>query len=867
MYAHTPELALTQYTHSSAANKQLSIFPSARIKGVRLERICKLQHRSSAFVRGWRLDTVHPRSCSLTAAGAHCSAQSIHDYALFFNNLSASSFIRSIARLQKPRGLGHRHTVGAFLDEDEDDELVESYEEEATDADEDEVSEDDSEPDDEDFQEPDELQAMKAINAERNHSALSSSDEEDDPFGIELGPMGAEGSPMTDLNLDDLISGDYNAGALQQFGQEDDFVDDVVQSPVAPSEEEPAYTTPPQRVKTLGSLLRAAGYRTEADLLTQQQSDVEINNVQWDPRKVDFGGLFVCMNATGFDGHDFTECVAENGAAAMILEHPVEHDIPDDIPVVVVGSTLSALGRLAAEFLDNPSRELVTVGVTGSAGKTTTSWLIRGIFEELGQLTGMLGTLEYAISTDRLDDDGDLWEPVEEDPTLERDSTTPYHLAPYQGKYIVEESTPDALAMQKILAGVADRGGQSAVVECTTTGIKEGRLDDVDLDVAVFTNVSEEHLLQYEGTAEPETMSEHVAVMATLFSRLTDPDRQRAVVNVDDPFADQIRQAGIKVPVVTFAVKDKEADVVALKHTLTPFQTTVLVSTPAGKLEIKSPLIGLSNVYNILAAVAVGIATSVDLKAIVMGIEAVDLIPGRTELIDEGQNFPVIVDCANTPASLTRLLTGVRAAGAKRLLTVFGAEGLTTSKEERAEFGTVLDTFSDFVFITNNNPRLEQPEDIVEDTVAGFRPAIHKYEHVPGLPHWLVDVNRVPDIPSDFMTRDVRLINQGVWRRFIMEDRFSAIRVAIGTAQDKDAVIIAGKGAEDFQEFGDFESGDILRGWFDDRVEARNALSKLPLLRATGMDTTELPWCSDDDDCDRGDRIDILMDTDTRQFK
>eukprot|EP00208_Stichococcus_sp_RCC1054_P003770 CAMPEP_0206139342 /NCGR_PEP_ID=MMETSP1473-20131121/5544_1 /ASSEMBLY_ACC=CAM_ASM_001109 /TAXON_ID=1461547 /ORGANISM="Stichococcus sp, Strain RCC1054" /LENGTH=890 /DNA_ID=CAMNT_0053533095 /DNA_START=451 /DNA_END=3123 /DNA_ORIENTATION=- len=665
----------------------------------------------------------------------------------------------------------------------------------------------------------------------------------------------------SDQTYDEDAPLDFEKLMRETFSEED--IREIREEALRDSEDD-EYPAVPYRTKTLGQLFELAGLCDLAKQLTSEQLAVEVSNIEWDPRKVYERTMFVCMDAIGWDGHDFTECCVGNGAVAIVVERDVEHDIPEGFPVIRVDDTIPILSQLANAFYDFPSEELVTVGVTGDTGKTTTTWLIRGIFEELSQLTGMIGSVEYAISTDRLDDDGDLWVPIEEDTTLERDTSRPDHVAPYEGKYTVTQSTPNGLNMHKILAGIRDRGAQSAVIEATTTGLQEGRLNDVDLDVAVFTNCNDDHLMTFEGGIR-ETQKQHCATMATMFARLNDPDRQRAVVNIDDPFSDQIRQAGINVPVVTYGITNREADVRAEKYTLTAFQTNVIISTPLGRLEIKSSLIGLHNLYNILAAVAVGVATGVNLKAIVLGIEAVDQVPGRTELIDEGQDFPVIVDCANNPKSLLRLLQRVRQTEPRRILTVFGAEGGHTSKEMRAQFGYILDAFSDYVFLTNNNPRTENAATIVQETVAGYREALLKYDDFPGMQNWMIDINTITDPPSDHVTRDRRIATQGLWRRFVIHDRFNAIRVAIATAQERDVVIIAGKGNEDFQEYHD-ENGQIVRGWFDDRVEARNALSKLPELNQYGLDRTELPWCFDPS-MERPNRMSIMMDVDVREFK
>ncbi|KAK9805281.1 hypothetical protein WJX72_010844 [[Myrmecia] bisecta] len=682
----------------------------------------------------------------------------------------------------------------------------------------------------------------------RERVKLSPFDEEEEDLDGDGLPGAA---PADDLDLDAIIagagvpstSGRADEALLDVPDEDDPFVDDILAGASARGDPEAAgpledeepgtqYPDPPQRRYMLAELLDLAGYSVGED----QVGRVEVTGLQNDSRLVQPGDIFICVEGSRRDGHDYAQEAVDAGAVAVIAEKPLE-DLDSAAPVVNVGDSREALHRLAVAFYDNPSRKMTVVGVTGTNGKTTTTWLIRGIFEELDQPTGMIGTIEYALGVDRMTPSGDLWRPTEEDPTLSRDCSTPHHIVPYKGKYSVPTTTPDGLQLQKLMAGMQDRGATACVMECSSQGLHQGRCDYIDFDVAVFTNLSRDHL-DYHGTMEA-----YLEAKGSLFLKLNDASRQRAVINVDDPYADDIKQFATAVPVVTYAVNDREADVWAEKVKFSIWETEILIRTPIGSLQIITPLIGKHNVYNVLAAVAVGLSINIPLKAIVAGIEATELVDGRCEIIDEGQPFSVIVDYAHTPDALSRLLDTVRECGARRIILVFGCGG-DRDKGKRAYMGEIAHYKADIVIVTNDNPRNEQPEQIVADIIAGYPDIILTANAAISVKGgFLQDIGRVQGgwAVKDFVMQE----KQERFRRYVIEDRWTAIRAAIGTALPRDVVVIAGKGHEDYQEYVD-NQGEVTKGWFDDRVECRNALAKLPMLEAinTKLDRSDLPWCN-----------------------
>jgi UDP-N-acetylmuramyl-tripeptide synthetase len=356
--------------------------------------------------------------------------------------------------------------------------------------------------------------------------------------------------------------------------------------------------------------------------------EVEISGIQHDSRLVTSGNLFVCCVGRKNDGHAFLSEADKRGAVAVVASKEI--DIEDTLgckALVIVEDTSAVLPTLAASFYKYPSTNMAVIGLTGTYGKTTTTYLIKSMYEAMGLRTGMFNSIaSYVHGENQLD--------------------SPYEMI-------------DAVLVQNLMAKMLHNGTESVVFEASSRGLAQGKYDEVDFDVAVFTNLF---------TEEDEEMERDAK--AKMFSRMVDPERHRKVVNIDDPNAVFFLSLGSpEVPVVTFALENKNADVHPLKFELSLFETQVLVNTPAGILEISSGLLGKHNVYNILAAVAVGIAVGAPLEDIVRGIEEVDAVPGRCELIDEEQAFGVIVDYARTPDALSRLLDSVRELQPRRIIT------------------------------------------------------------------------------------------------------------------------------------------------------------------------------------------------------
>ncbi|XP_029123374.1 UDP-N-acetylmuramoyl-L-alanyl-D-glutamate--2,6-diaminopimelate ligase MurE homolog, chloroplastic isoform X2 [Elaeis guineensis] len=463
--------------------------------------------------------------------------------------------------------------------------------------------------------------------------------------------------------------------------------------------------------------------------------EVLITGIQNDSRKVTPGDLFVCCLGCKTDGHLYLMDAVSRGAIAVVASKDVNLDeIQGCRALVMVENTDSILPVLAATFYKHPSKRMSVIGITGTNGKTTTSHLVKAIFEAMSLRTGMLGTIGYYIHGDT---------------QLEAPNTT-----------------PDAVMVQKLMAKMVHSVTEAAVMEVSSHGLALGRCDEIDFNIAVFTNLTRDHF-DFHRTEEEYRNSK-----AKLFSRMVDPKSHHKIVNIDDPNAPFfVAQGNPDVPVLTFAMENEDADVFPLKFELSLFKTQVLIITPKGILEITTGLIGRHNVYNILAAVTVGIAVGVPLEAIVRGIERVEGVSGRCELIGEGHPFGVIVDFAHTPDALSRILDTVRELGARRIITVFGCAG-ESDRGKRSMMTKIATDKSEVVFLTSDNPKTEHPLDILDDMLAGVGWTMQDYVQYgksgccPPLPNghklFVHDIRRVAIRAAVAMAEKGDIVNQTI---------------------------------------------------------------------------------------------------------
>jgi UDP-N-acetylmuramoyl-L-alanyl-D-glutamate--2,6-diaminopimelate ligase len=457
---------------------------------------------------------------------------------------------------------------------------------------------------------------------------------------------------------------------------------------------------------------------------------VEIGSLAYDSRKAGPGTLFFCVVGEKRDGHDFAARVVEAGAVALVVER--ELDVP--VPQVVVPSARAAMAPFAAAFWGDPTAQLQVIGVTGTNGKTTTAYLAREILEAAGIQTGLMGTVKQVV--------GGVEEPV-------------------------ERTTPEAIDLQETFRRMIEGGDRAVAMEVSSHALVLHRADAIHFDVAVFTNLTQDHLDFHQ------TMEEYFEAKRMLF----DADPGVRIVNVDDPYG---RRLAEEFECLTFSAEGADAD---YRATDVEFDAGGATFTVAGKAELTTGMPGHFNVANTLGAFAAAEALGVDAGTAAAGLAAAARVPGRFEPIDEGQGFAVLVDYAHTPDSMENVLRAARRLTPGKLISVFGAGG-DRDKAKRPLMGRAGGVLSDVAVVTSDNPRSEDPEAIVAEVAAGARE---------GGAELLVEV-----------------------------DRHAAIALALGRAKPGDTVVIAGKGHEQGQEF---EGGRKVP--FDDREVAREELRKL----------------------------------------
>ncbi len=464
----------------------------------------------------------------------------------------------------------------------------------------------------------------------------------------------------------------------------------------------------------------------------------EITSIENDNRKVKKGSLFICIKGYTVDGHDFAVAAEKNGAAAVLAER----ELPLGIPVIVVSDTKRALPILADYFYDHPTHNLQLIGITGTNGKTTITHLIEQILSDAGKQTGLIGTMYTKISGQ-----------IEE----------------------TKNTTPESLTLQKRFKKMVDVHVESAIMEVSSHALVEGRVHGCDYDVAVFTNLTQDHLDFHK------TMDEYKRAKGLLFSQLGnayyDTRPKYAVLNADDPASKEYIQV-TAAKVVTYGI-DQESDFRAASIKMTASGTAFQLQSPFGVLPIDMKLMGKFSVYNVLAAIATSAVSGIAIDSIISSLENVKGVSGRFEAVDAGQDFTVIVDYAHTPDSLENALNTVRQFAKKRIFVVAGCGGDRdrTKRPLMAEIACRLAT--DPVF-TSDNPRTEDPETIIQEMESGAKGKTYK-----------------------------KII-----------DRKSAIEYVINEARAGDVILIAGKGHETYQQIGR-EFFD-----FDDRLVAKHAIEE-----------------------------------------
>jgi len=475
--------------------------------------------------------------------------------------------------------------------------------------------------------------------------------------------------------------------------------------------------------------------------VTGDAKDIEVKGVVYDPLRVEPGFIYVAINIYTQldkieipDGHPLVMDAIAKGAVCVVLQQDMQ--VPSHVVKVVVPDSRYALGILANRFYNYPSQKLKLIGVTGTNGKTTTTHIIESIMIQKYKM-GLIGTLYYKIN-------GEI-----------RKS---------------KDTTPEPPDLQAILRQMADEGCTYCAMETSSHGIEFHRLQGCRFRVALFTNLTQDHLDFHK------TMENYLNAKLKLFRWLGEEDH--AVINIDDAYGEKFVEA-TKARVLTYGIH-KPADIMARNIEYAINGTRYELVTPNGNIDIHTKLVGQFNVYNALAGVATAISQGIDLETIRIGLEQTIRVAGRMEMVDKGQPYSVVVDYAHTPDGMENVLSLAKSLNPRRLITVFGCGG-DRDKEKRPIMGGVASKFSDQIILTADNPRNEDPNQILSDVAAGC------------------DAAKVTKII----------------------DRGEAILHSIRIAQPGDIVMILGKGHETTQTLKDRTIP------FNDREEAEKALDQV----------------------------------------
>jgi UDP-N-acetylmuramoyl-L-alanyl-D-glutamate--2,6-diaminopimelate ligase len=416
-----------------------------------------------------------------------------------------------------------------------------------------------------------------------------------------------------------------------------------------------------------------------------KDSGLEITNVACHTGKISPGALFFALRGAKADGNRYVADALARGAIAIASEEVPPASLPGHVAWLHVREPRKALAVAAANFYGHPAHRLKMVAVTGTNGKTTTTYLLDSILKATGQGTGMFGTIAYH---------------------------TP------RGAYPSPNTTPESLDLQGFLAEICEAGGKYAVLEASSHALSMDRLWGCSFDSAVFTNLTREHMDYHK------TFEDYFAAKRRLFEGTGAGAPKAGVINTDDPYGKRL--AGIARATLTYGLEG-DPDITTKKFSLSFSGLKFSAQTPIGKIEVESPLVGRINVYNILAAIGAAAGLSVPVDAIEKGIRSLESVPGRFQRIETGQPFHVIVDYAHTDDALENLIRTARELNPKgRILTLFGCGG-EKDRTKRPVMGEVAGKLSDLVVLTSDNPRHEDPLKIINDIIVGLQKANGKY--------------------------------------------------------------------------------------------------------------------------------------------
>ena len=448
-------------------------------------------------------------------------------------------------------------------------------------------------------------------------------------------------------------------------------------------------------------------------------ADCEIKGISCDSRNIRPGYLFVAIRGLCQDGHSFINQAIAKGAKAVILEENLP--LKKEVAKILVRDSRAALASVCAVFFGEPAKSLKTIGITGTNGKTSVSYLIEKILTCAGHISGVVGTINYRIGS-----------------------------KVYSGV----NTTPQADLLQSFLQEIVLAKSKYAIIEVSSHALAQHRVEAIDFSTAVFTNLSPEHLDYHSN------LDNYFSCKSSLFKGLS--AGACAVINIDEPYGKKLLKM-VKSRVLTYGI-ECPAQIQAKNLRLKIDKLKFTAVTPGGKIEIESPLIGRHNVYNILAAIGAAFVEDIDFSHIASGIKSCACVSGRLERVNCGEDFLIFVDYAHTEDALKKVLQTLRSLSKRKIILVFGCGG-DRDKTKRPRMGKVAARLADFVILTSDNPRSENPREIISDIMRGISKRKTNYQ--------------------------------------VILDRAGAIGRALSIARKRDIVLIAGKGHERSQIFAD----------------------------------------------------------------
>lgn len=468
--------------------------------------------------------------------------------------------------------------------------------------------------------------------------------------------------------------------------------------------------------------------------LDEKFAAYDISSLSCDSRSVEPQSLFVALSGMRFDGNHYIREAVSKGAIVVIRSNEANtilEDISSSVCVLEVGDPKKFLSDLALRFYGAPSKRLKVFGITGTNGKTTVTYLLESIAHYHQKKCAVIGTINYRIGGEVLPS---------------------------------KNTTPSFLENQQFLSRLADQGVDYSFMEVSSHALVQGRVNLIDFRVAIFTNLTGDHLDYHK------TMEEYFRAKSLLFKNLS--REAVAIINADDPYGQRLLEL-TEARIFTYGFK-ASARIKARDVRFGFNGSTMTIETPNGSFQLTTPLIGMHNVYNILAAVGASLADGMPLETIKGGLEEIGLIPGRLEAFDCGRDFYVFIDYAHTEDGLKNVIQALRATGETRIITVFGCGG-DRDRTKRPKMGKIACELSDYSIVTTDNPRSEEPQAIIDEIKTGF--SKDNYD--------------------------------------VVIDRTQAIHKALSMAQPGDVILIAGKGHETYQIFKDrtidYDERDVIR--------------------------------------------------------